>query len=496
MTSDRRHQGPKIEGGVDAVVLGASQDALAASALLAKAGLHVVEIETGAGKLRERREFAPGYFADDGEPIAVALDHGVIDALDLYRHGLSYARRRLETLVRFGDGAALVLPGDPALAGEFVAAFSEADAAPFAAFMEDERRAARSLATWFAGGEAPTVIAGPTADASTSSIDGAILGRFADPRLEDYLRAEAAFGAASRPSHAYSWFALSRRLSGETAGLQGALAAIEGGGRALADAIRRAGQAFGVVTRQTDRVRKVIVERDRVTGVEFDDGGQIRAPIIISALPARETFLDFIGRARLDVEFARALDAPPPRLASVRAHLAVNGPITDALIATKMDRRFLFAPDAAAIDRGYNVAEEGAAAATLAELVFPSAFNPGLAPQGCATASLTLHPVAFRPSSDEAWRGGVEAAARALFGRLADGGAAQVTAIELDDAIPATAPLLAVLDRRRRFVEASGLDGYFFCGPEAHSGRSQSLSPGRRAAERAIRYFKDGGGEP
>ncbi len=491
MTNERKRQGPKIEGGVDVVVLGATPDAMAAAALLARAGLHVVEIETGTGRYQDRREFAPGYFALDGDPLATALDAGVIDALDLYRHGLAFARRRLETFVRFTDGAALILPGDPALWGEAVAVMSEADAAPFEAFAEGERRAARSLADWFSGGEAPTVLAGPTADAATSSVDGAIVGRFGDARLEDYLRAEAALGALSRPSEAFTYFALLRRWAGEAAGLQGAVAAIEGGGRGLSGALRRAGQAFGVAIRQTDRVRRVIVEWDRVAGVEFDDGSQIRAPIIISALPARETFIDFVGRARLDIEFAKALDETPPAIASARVHLAINGPLGEPHLAAKMDRRFLLAPTASEIDRAFNAADEGGADAPLiAELVFPSAIDPSLAPQGCSTATMLLHPVADRPLSDETWRLSVAAAAKAAFEVFAPGAVSQIAAAEIDAAEPSAAPTLAAIERRKRLADASGLEGYFFCGPEALLGGAVSLSAGRRASERALDFFK------
>lgn len=494
MISDRRETGPKIEGGVDAVVIGATADARAASALLAKAGLHVIEIETGASRMREAREFAPGYFAQDGDPLAATLDSTVIDSLDLYRHGLSFVRRRLETFVRFTDGAALVLPGDPALSGEAVAILSPQDAQSFEAFFEQERRAARSLADWFSGGDAPALFAGPTAEAATSSIDGALVGRFAELRIENYLRAEAALGASSRPSEAYTWFAMMRRLAGDTAGLQGAIGLIEGGARSLQDALRRSGQALGVVTRQTDRVSKVIVEWDRVAGVEFDDGSQIRAPIIISAMSARETFLEFIGRARLDIEFAQVLDAQPSMTASLRAHLAINGPLADHSVASKLDRRFLLAPDAIELDRAYNAALEGSIGATpIAELVFPSCVAPALAPEGCATASILLHPVADRPLADESWSRAVEASARAAFDRVVPGAHTQIVAVEIESAVGALPPTLSAIERRKQLTETSGVEGYFFCGPESAIGRSESLSPGRRAAERAIRYFRDAG---
>lgn len=493
MTEPRHRQGPKIEGGVDVVVLGATVDALAAAALVARAGLHVVLIETGPGRPNDRSEFAPGYFAIDGDPIAASIDQATIEALDLYRHGLAFARRRLETMVRFSDGATLTLPGDPALAGEAVAALSEPDAEGFAAFLEAERKTARSLAGWIAGDDA----AAPALDDDifSASVDGVIAGRFEDRRLEDYLRAEATLGAAARPSEAFTYLALLRRLAGDAAGLQGALAAIEGGGRGLANALRRAGQAAGVGIRQTDRVRRVIVEWDRVAGVEFDDGGQIRAAAIVTALPARDSFDDFIGRARLDIEFARLLDGRPAAPASVRAHLAVSGPIADPQIAGALDRRFLLAPAPHEIDRAFRIAQQGGAAdALITELMFESALDPSLAPEGCHALSVLLHPVADRPLADELWRADIDKAARAAFARLAPGSALQIVAVAPDEMLPARLPTAAAVERRRRLTDASGLEGYFFCGPEALIGAGVSLSAGRCAGERAIDYVRRGGG--
>jgi phytoene dehydrogenase-like protein len=491
VTDPRKKAGPKIEGGIDAVILGATPDGLAAAALLARAGLHVVLIETGAGRMRDRHEFAPGYFAADGDPLAATLDCAVIDQLDLYRHGLSYSGRRLETMVRFSDGAPLNFPGDPALWGEAVAALSEADAASFAAFLDAERKTARGLADWFSGSDAPAMAS--RLDAAAASVDGAIVGRFTDPRLEDYLRAEASLGSAARPAEAFTYLSLLKRWAGEAAGLQGGVAAIEGGGRGLINALRRACQAASVVIRQTDRVKRVIVEWDAVAGVEFDDGAQIRAPIIITALPARDSFIDFVGRARLDVEFTRALDLPKPAIASVRVHFAINGPISDPQVAPHLDRRFVFAPAPRDLERAYRAAAEGGAAPGIAELVFPSAFDRSLAPQGCATAALLLHPVADRPASDDAWREAVEAAAKAILARLAPGAELQIAGFDVDEAELAAPPILAAIERQRRLTDASGLEGYFFCGPEALISGGVSLSAGRRAGERALRYFKEGG---
>ncbi|MEZ5915168.1 MAG: hypothetical protein R3C42_06030 [Parvularculaceae bacterium] len=457
----------KIEGGFDALVIGATADAFAAAALMARAGLHVVLIETGE-RAQDKKEIAPGYYAIPGDPIAFALDQAVVDGLDLYRCGLSFAARRLETFVRFGDGATLTTTGDPELIEEAVAALCEADAGAFSAFLAQERKTARALTDWFSGGAAP---AAPGREMLAASIDDVLSGRFADRRLTDYLRAEASLGAPARASEPYSYLSLLRRLSGEIAGLQGGVAAIAGGGRGLANALRRAAQTAGVSIRQTDRVKSVIVEWDKVAGVSFDDGGQLRAPIIVSALGARETFIDFVGRARLDIEFARILDFASPPIGSCRAHLALSGPLGDPLVGADLSRRFLLALAAQPLESGFLAARRGEVRPGVAELVFPSSLDAALAPHGCLTATILLHPVPYFSPDDEPRRAQIEQLARDALRAIAPEMSAGVVAVDIEAPVRAAPTTYEAIERRRLITDASGLEGYYFCGPEALIGR-------------------------
>lgn len=481
--------GPTIEGGLDAVVLGAAPDGLAAAGLLAKGGLSVMVIERGAAPAaRDRREFAPGFFCDDGDPIAGAIDPAVAEALDLYRHGLSFARRRLETLVRFSDRAALVIGGDPSLAPEAAAAMSAADADRFRDFVERAFDDARRLGPWFSGAGRALP---PSPDDLVASLDQRLAGRFADARLEDWLRAEALLRADARPTDPYGFLALLHRFSGDAAGLQGAIAAIDGGERALVASLRRACQALGVVFRQTDRIAGVVVEWDRVEGLLLDDGGQIRAPAVVSAQSAEESFLGLVGRARLDIEFANVAAGGGPRLASVRAHVALDRAPTDEIVAARPDRRFLLAPSAEEVHAAWRAARDGGAAdALIAEALFPSAMDKSLAPEGAATASMLLHPVGREALDDAAGRKALQTAVEAALDRIAPGAAACVSAIDFEPPLTATAPIAVAAERRRIFTESSGVDGLFFCGPEASLGARLSLVAGRRAAERALDYAR------
>ena len=100
-----------IEGGIDAVVIGACADGLAAAAYLGKAGLRTVLLgaspEIGAA---DQDPITQG--TAHGEHLAVQLDPDVISDLGLYKLGLAYAARRLETTYFFENHAAITVNGD------------------------------------------------------------------------------------------------------------------------------------------------------------------------------------------------------------------------------------------------------------------------------------------------------------------------------------------------------------------------------------------------
>ena len=59
---------PRIEGGYDAIIVGATIDGLIASVYLSKAGLKTVVLECGSFLVdQERAQIAPDYYYDEHE---------------------------------------------------------------------------------------------------------------------------------------------------------------------------------------------------------------------------------------------------------------------------------------------------------------------------------------------------------------------------------------------------------------------------------------------
>lgn len=498
----------RIEGGVDAIVIGASLDGLAAAALLAKAGLKTILLGAGgAGLDEERREFAPGFFCIDGEHIVTNLDPELAASLDLYRHGLSFASRRLETVYYFSDGGALLMEGDLYKTRESVVAMAEADAPAFAKLVESALDVSRVLRPFFEGGLAPK-LSEPLASAAerflTASVDDILESAFADEHLKSLLAAEALFRSALRPGDPFGFCSLLRRWSGEAAGLQAASAYAQEGAQGLRKSLRRAAQAARVDFRPSTGVKRVLVEWDSAAGVETYDGGQIRASVVVNALSARQSFIDLVGPALLDIEFQATLAKPKPEFASARVHFALTGAPGDERTQTNLSRRLVFAPSRDEIAAAYGAARRGEVHSPLImEAIFPTAFDKGIAPAKGHVVSAIVHPVPYHEAPDPVLRSRIASAARKTFEFIAPSAGGRVVEIDVRlpadeaarsgapaDAYAASPAVLEAWARARALAAASGIAGYFFCGPEAQIGPAASGAAGRRAAQAAIRFAK------
>lgn len=507
-------QAGRIEGGIDAIVLGANADGLAAAAYLGKAGFKTVLMETGAeiGGLVRAREFAPNMTCVDGEHLIYMLDPAAVEDLDLYRFGVHFAARRLDTSYFFEEGRMTVLGGDLPVAAQ--GASEDEDAPGFEALIAD----AFGLAAWLrpafsdpAAATLETFFASAPADAARR------LRRFAlapaTDALDDYLPdgplktamlSEAAFRSAAAPDEAFSFMALVRRWAGEAAGLQGAVAYPQGGAVSVVSALRRAVQAAGVEIRAAAPVRSILIERDRAAGVELEGGGQIRAPIVVAAQNARRTFMDLIGPAHIDIDFQRLVTAPAAEIATARLHLALKGVARDEKTKDNMRRRLVYAPAPDALHRAFADARAGKVPeALIIEAVFTSAFDDNAEAGKMQILSIMAHPLPVDESPDDARRREIEDVILRNLNEFAPGVADRFVASDLrlpcdfkahaDSAAAAARPAVIRQWALAGAVRAAGdIGGLYFCGPEAQIGAGLSCSAGRVAAKTAIREAKRG----
>lgn len=523
--NDENKGGHRIEGGIDAVVIGAGADGLAASAYLGKAGLRTVLVGAGPeiGGRIAAREIAPGVQGVDGEHLITILDPDVIAELDLYRHGVEFAARRLDTTYFFESGEVLRFDGDLTQAA-LLNLEDDSDREALEAFMGDVLETAAFLRPAFAGGgyagpggnhqrqlekavnQAPPEMAARVQRYLYATAEDVLRARFDDEQLRTLLLAEASFRSASPPHEPFSFMSLLRRYAGEAAGLQGAAAYPKGGTVSVIDALRRAAQAAKVDVRAATPVKSILIEGDRVAGVTLADGGQLRSSIVIAAIDAQQAFQDMIGPEMIDIGLQRILTARRPEISTARMQIILKGVAQDEATRRNMMRRLVYAPPPEALAKAFIDARAGRVPErVIVEAMFPAALDEGAALDKRQVMSVMAHPLPFDEAPDDERREAIRSVILDSIEIFAAGFAGRIEVDDLrlasDEAAAARASAGAYAakpDVMQQWALAAAvtkgarISGFYFCGPEAQIGAGLSCASGRAAAKAALRAYKKG----
>ncbi len=97
-----------------------------------------------------------------------------------------------------------------------------------------------------------------------------------------------------------------------------------GGMQALPDAIAERFKEFGGELRLSSLVKRIKVKDDRVVGVILDKEGFIPSQYVISNCDARQTYLNLLGREKIEVEFLHNLKNMLPSMSNFILYLGID----------------------------------------------------------------------------------------------------------------------------------------------------------------------------
>jgi len=322
----------------DAAIIGAGADGLTAAATLAKAGLKVVVLERAshAGGRLTTLEFHPGHFASPYADAVPEIPLAIARALGL----------GLRPLYRLPDD--LRATRDAALAR----AFAEAMETP----------AATALARWLA----PPPPSWPGEDLATAEL-----------ATWHTLRGQVVAGRAIDPELAGSALALLSLPLSE---------AISGGLGALGTDFVEGAQAAGAEIRLGHEAVEVVIAQARAGGVALANGNRVMARSVISTLDLRQSLLSLFSRTSL-----------PDHMLEQARHWRMAGATARLLLALRRPLRR---------ETALFLAGDGTARAAFRNGRMPEAppllldpvsrRDPSLAPEGAATATVTLGAIPHR----------------------------------------------------------------------------------------------------
>ena len=436
-------------GQFDAIVVGGGHNGLVCAAYLAKAGRRVLVLERRhvLGGAAVSEELFEGFTYSVCSYVVSLLRPWIVRDLELADHGLRLIPLDCSFLP-LPDGDSLARWGDPERTREEIARFSPRDAEVYPEFgralsllsrfvkplidqpaPEPASLHPRELARLFGLGK---TFRGLGRDQMLLKLRLFTMSAadFLDRWFEsDVLKAPMSvsgiigtFLGVRSPGTAY---VLLHHYMGEIDGSYRAWGFAQGGTGALSEAIASAARSFGAEIRTEAPVERLLIEDGEARGVVLENGDELRAKRVVSALDPRRTFLGLVGREHLPDEFAAHIERYKLRGSSGKVNLALDtfpnfvcrpgdGPHLRGDIA--------IAPSTDYLERAYDQAKYGSfSERPYINAVIPSLTDPSVAPPGKHVLSCFVQYAPYQlDGGPEAWPARREAFGEAVLDTLAE----------------------------------------------------------------------------
>jgi phytoene dehydrogenase-like protein len=407
----------------DAIVIGGGHNGLIAGAYLAKKGARTVVLE---------KRHKTGGAADTMEPWPDEYPGVKVNTLSYTMSLMPPSIRRELQLERFGfkllplgqgylplrSGISVIQHTDEKITRDSIAQLSTHDADAYFRFYEWIGRIADILGPllmqtppklgstrpndikdvaqlgWMLRKEFdPQTVADITRLFTMSATD--LLDRwFETPEMKGFMSVNGIIGTWAGPDAPGTAYVMMHHSVGDIGdGEVASWGFMEGGMGAVAKACEDSARFFGAEVRVNAPVQKILTVNGRVRGVVLDDGQELLAPIVVTAIHPKITFLRHLERHELPPEFVHDIEHWKTRSGTVKINLAI-----DRLPTFTANPEFdpeihggaiELLDDADQLEQAFQEARFGKAATNpFSDTEIPTVVDKTLAPEGIHTVSM------------------------------------------------------------------------------------------------------------
>jgi phytoene dehydrogenase-like protein len=440
----------------DAIVIGGGHNGLVAAAYLAKHGARTVVLE---------KRHKTGGAADTMEPWPDELPGVKVNTLSYTMSLMPPSVRRDLQLERFGfkllplgqgylplrDGRAIVQHSDRAITHASISQVSKRDADAYFAFYEWVGRIAGILGpllmrtppalgskklgdikdvfqlAWALRKDIDAQTVADITRLFTMSATDLVDRWFESPQMKGFMSVNGIIGTWSGPDAPGTAYVLMHHSVGDIGdGEVASWGFMEGGMGAVSKACEESAKFFGAEVRVNAPVRKILTSGGRVTGVVLGGGEELSAPLVVTAVHPKITFLRQLDRDELPPEFVHDIEHWKTRSGTVKVNLAIDklptfvaNPDFDPEIH---GGAIELLDDGEQLEQAFQEARFGAAAThPFNDTEIPTVVDRTLAPEGIHTVSMFTQwvPADWADDEDDHWPE-LEAYADRLMQRIED----------------------------------------------------------------------------
>ena len=399
----------------DVIIIGAGHNGLVAAFYLARAGKRVLIVEARGlvGGCCVTEELIPGFRFSTCANLVWALRPQIVREMELARHGLVVDTRvflRLQPDGRYlfsGRNMGSVA-GSEALAEtqKEIAKFSPADAEAYPRWQEFVARLVRIFGPWLMKPpprleEIRAACADPADREALDFVLTNSIATIADRFFTSDIMRDVGVAADIGDVHDVGTgllFALTCAMGGYSETGDPVLNGyVRGGMGRISDTMLMAAKEHGVEVRTNAPVKRIVVERGAVRGVELVSGEMIEAATVVSNVDPKRTFLKLIEPSALDEKFREKIGALQTHAAAgLKLHCTLSEPLKYRIEAGLTESQMLHSTLILAPDRAYRAAAWQAAARgdlpdePVLAAFMTSVYDPSLAPAGKYTWSAYL----------------------------------------------------------------------------------------------------------